>query len=192
NTSNWSNATFNHNTIGNTDCSACHNPPANHYGGACRNCHQDTSNFSNAAFNHNSIGNTDCSACHNPPANHYGGACRDCHQDTGNFHNVNFNHQGFTDCQSCHARPSNHFPGQCSDCHNTNSWSGASFNHTFPIDHKGANGDCSKCHPGGNTSSWTCTNCHSDQKMDEEHKEVGGYSHNCIACHANGKKPGED
>ena len=143
---------FSHSTIGGTDCSACHTPPANHYGGECRACHQDTGNFRNATFNHSTIGGTDCSACHSAPANHYPGACTACHTDTGNFRNVNFNHAGLTDCQSCHSRPSNHFQGQCSDCHTTNSWGGASFNHSFPINHKGANGECTKCHSGGDTS----------------------------------------
>ncbi len=191
-TSNFSNATFNHATIGGTDCSACHAPPANHYGGACTACHSDTSNFSNATFNHATIGGTDCSACHTPPANHYGGACSACHVDTGNFHNVNFSHNGLTDCQSCHARPSNHFAGQCSDCHNTDTWDGASFDHTFPLNHEGANGDCATCHPGGDTASYTCTACHNYAEEDAEHDEVSNYSHNCVACHANGDSPDDD
>ncbi len=188
-TGNFRNATFNHATIGGTDCAACHAPPANHYGGECRACHQDTGNFRNATFNHATIGGTDCSACHAPPANHYPGACTACHTDTGNFRNVNFNHAGLTDCQSCHAPPANHFPGQCSDCHTTNTWGGASFNHTFPINHEGANGQCATCHPGGDTATYTCTSCHDYNKMDKEHDEENNYSHNCVACHANGKDP---
>ncbi|MCA9929409.1 MAG: hypothetical protein KC419_13060, partial [Anaerolineales bacterium] len=189
-TNNFKNATFNHSGIGNQDCSACHSPPANHYQGACKNCHTDTNNFKNATFNHSGIGNQDCSACHSPPANHYPGSCRNCHVDTNNFRNVNFSHDGLTDCQSCHTPPQNHFPGQCSDCHNTNSFQGATFDHTFPINHKDANGDCAKCHPGGNTATWTCTACHAQNKMDDKHKEENGYNgNNCTDCHANGKKP---
>ena len=188
-TGNFRNASFNHATIGGTDCNACHSAPANHWGGACSACHTDTGNFKNANFNHSTIGGTDCSACHSAPANHYAGTCSTCHQDTGNFHNASFSHQGLTDCASCHTPPPNHYAGQCSDCHNTDSFGGASFNHSFPTGHGGANNNCAACHPGGNTSSWTCTSCHSQQKMDEEHKDENGYNgSNCTQCHADGRK----
>ena len=94
-----------------------------------------------------------------------------------------------TDCAACHKPPKNHFPGQCSECHNTESWKGASFNHTFPIDHKSAKGNCAACHPGGDTATWTCAGCHEPAKMDKKHEKVPDYSGNCLACHADGKKP---
>ncbi|MCA9977879.1 MAG: hypothetical protein KC413_19095, partial [Anaerolineales bacterium] len=90
----WQNVNYDHSFIGNNDCATCHNPPANHFEGACRDCHSDTNNFRNATFDHSRIGGQDCAACHNPPANHYAGACRDCHSDTGNFRNASFNHSG--------------------------------------------------------------------------------------------------
>ncbi len=186
-TTNFKNALFNHATIGNTDCATCHTPPANHFAGACAACHSDTTNFKNAFFNHATIGNTDCAACHTPPTNHYPGACRNCHVDTNSFGNVSFNHAGLTDCQSCHAAPANHFPGQCSNCHNTSTFSGATFNHTFPINHEGTNGQCANCHPGGNTSTYSCASCHSPQDVANEHNEEGiTNTANCISCHADG------
>ena len=191
-TGNFKNARFNHSTIGNQDCAACHSPPANHYQGACRDCHTDTGNFRNARFNHSTIGNQDCAACHSPPANHYQGACRDCHTDTGNFNNAAFNHAtiGGQDCSACHSPPPNHYQGACRDCHNdTTNFRNATFDHTFPTDHKDANGDCAKCHPGGNTSTYTCTACHEQNKMDDKHKEESGYQgDNCVQCHADGRK----
>ncbi len=188
-TTNFSNAVFNHATIGSADCSACHTAPANHYAGACRDCHTDTTNFKNASFNHATIGGTDCSACHSAPVNHYPGACRNCHVDTGNFRNVNFNHAGLTNCQGCHTPPPNHFAGQCSDCHSTTTFGGATFNHTFPVNHKGANGECAKCHPGGNTATYTCYTCHDQQETIRKHNEEGiGNIANCVQCHANGKE----
>ncbi|MBK8988119.1 MAG: hypothetical protein IPM39_18960 [Chloroflexi bacterium] len=184
---------FDHTTIGSTDCSACHTPPANHYQGACAACHTDTNNFRNVTFNHSTIGSTDCAACHAPPANHFPGSCRNCHGDVNNFRNVNFNHAGLTDCQSCHTPPANHYPGQCSACHTTNSWQGASFNHTFPINHEGANGNCSTCHPGGNTAVYTCATCHNQQEMNEEHDDVSGFTgNNCVQCHADGREHDDD
>ncbi len=187
NTNAWTPASFNHS--GFTDCAACHSnrAPANHYAGQCSNCH-NTNAWTPASFNHS--GFTDCAACHSnrAPVNHYSGQCSSCH-NTSSWGSVNFNHAGFTDCASCHARPPNHFQGQCSDCHNTNTWGDATFNHGFPLNHGNANRQCAACHPGGNTGSWSCTGCHSQRDMDEHHKEVSGYSGNCLACHANGRKP---
>jgi hypothetical protein len=181
---------FDHTVIGGQDCAVCHTPPANHYQGACTLCHTDTTDFRIAFFNHAVIGGTDCVACHAAPANHYPGACVNCHQDTGNFRNVNFSHAGLTDCAACHAAPANHYPGQCSACHNTSTFAGATFNHTFPIYHEGANGDCATCHPGNDTRSYTCYSCHNQQEMIEEHD---GDIANCVRCHADGKEhEGED
>jgi hypothetical protein len=188
-TNNFRNASFNHSTIGSKDCSACHQPPKNHYEGACRDCHQDTNNFKNAGFNHSTIGNTDCSACHQPPANHYPGSCRNCHGDTNNFKNVNFSHAGLTDCQACHQPPKNHFPGQCSNCHNTNKWGDANFNHRFPLNHGGANGNCTSCHTdGGSAGTSNCFLCHDQQKIIKKHQDEGiNDISNCVGCHPDGK-----
>ncbi len=190
----WQFATFDHSTIGSTDCAACHTPPANHYQGACAACHTDTTDFLVVAnFDHSTIGSTDCAACHTPPANHFPGLCSSCHGDVNDFRSVTFNHAGLTDCQSCHAAPANHYPGQCSACHTTASWSGATFNHTFPINHEGANGDCATCHPGGETAVYTCTACHNQQEMNEEHDEESGYTgNNCVQCHADGREHEDD
>ncbi|MFQ5399379.1 MAG: hypothetical protein ACE5E7_07245 [Anaerolineae bacterium] len=189
-TTNFKNVHFSHANI-NADCGACHRAPENHYTGACRDCHSDTTNFKNAHFSHASI-TEDCGACHRAPENHYTGSCRSCHTDTTNFRNANFSHQGLEDCQSCHARPAGHYSGQCSDCHTTASFHGATFNHTFPINHKGANGQCSICHPGGNTESYTCFNCHNQQKTIDKHAKEGiSNIADCAACHANGSEHGE-
>ncbi|MEJ2748206.1 MAG: hypothetical protein P8183_09910 [Anaerolineae bacterium] len=179
---------FDHANSAGQDCAVCHAPPANHYPGACTLCHSDTTDFRIAVFNHSIIGGQDCAACHAAPANHYSGACVNCHQDTGNFRNVNFNHAGLTNCAACHAPPANHFPGQCSACHNTTTFAGATFNHTFSIYHGNANGNCTTCHPGNDTRTYTCFNCHNQQKMIGEHSEEGiGDLSNCVRCHADGK-----
>jgi hypothetical protein len=180
---------FDHAVIGGQDCAACHTPPANHYQGACTLCHTDTTDFRIAFFNHSVIGGADCVACHAAPAGHYPGACVNCHQDTGNFRIVNFSHAGLTDCAACHAAPANHYPGQCSACHNTNTFAGATFNHTFPIYHEGANGDCATCHPDNDTRTYTCYTCHNQQEMMGEHSEEGiGDISNCVRCHADGRE----
>ncbi len=192
-TSAWRPATFNHQAAGATDCAACHSgvKPANHFSGQCSACHS-TSAWRPATFNHQAAGATDCAACHSAdkPANHFSGQCSACHS-TSAWRPASFNHQvaGATDCQACHARPANHFPGQCSDCHSTSSWQGASFAHSFPIDHKNADGVCSKCHPSG-TSSWTCFTCHNEAEMTKKHEEKGipDYVARCMECHGDGRK----
>jgi hypothetical protein len=180
---------FDHTAVSGQDCAVCHAAPVDHYAGACTLCHFDTTDFRIAIFNHSIIGGTDCAACHAAPANHYPGACVNCHQDTGNFRNVNFSHTGLTDCAACHAAPANHYPGQCSACHNTTTFAGATFNHTFPIHHEGANGDCAVCHPGNDTRSYTCASCHNQQEMIHEHSEEGiGDISNCVHCHPDGRE----
>jgi len=188
-TTNFNVAFFDHSLIGNQDCSACHTPPPNHFTGACRACHTDTTNFRIAFFNHSGIGGTDCSACHAAPANHFSGTCSSCHQDTTNFRNASFNHAGLTNCSGCHQPPANHYTGQCSACHNTTTFSGATFSHSFPINHGGANGQCASCHPGNDTHTYTCFTCHDQQRIIGKHNEEGiGDISNCVRCHASGNE----
>ncbi|UCD98301.1 MAG: hypothetical protein JSV42_15300 [Chloroflexota bacterium] len=199
NTINWAQANFNHQAVGATDCKSCHNgkQPANHYGGQCSACH-NTSNWAQASFNHQAVGATDCKACHSgrKPANHFGGQCSACHS-TSSWAGAKFNHSaaGATDCKACHSgrKPANHFDGQCSQCHNTSSWGGASFNHKFPMNHGGANGKCSTCHPAGG-SKYNCFACHDKDKTISKHNEEGisNIGGRCVECHRGGGEGGHD
>lgn len=176
-------------------CRGCHaqdDPHDGQYGLVCADCHIIES-WQAATFDHSLAAGQDCAACHAPPANHFPGACGNCHGDVTNFRNVNFRHVGLVNCQSCHTPPANHFPGQCSACHTTTTWAGASFNHTFPIHHEGANGQCAACHPGGETAVYTCATCHSPERMEKEHDDVRGFSGaSCVQCHADGREPDDD
>jgi hypothetical protein len=174
------------------DCHLKDEPHQGTYGIDCTRCHV-IAEWQSVNFDHTFMGSNDCATCHAPPPNHYAGACSACHVDTGNFHNVNFTHEGLTDCQGCHAPPPNHFPGQCSDCHNTSSFEGATFEHTFPLDHEDANGNCAACHPGGNTATYSCVGCHEQERMDDKHDEESGYrGNNCVDCHADGREHDDD
>jgi hypothetical protein len=138
-----------------------------------------------------------CHACHaqdDPHNGQYGLLCADCHV-IESWQLATFDHSlaAGQDCAACHAPPPNHFPGQCSACHTTSSWAGATFNHTFPINHEGADGNCATCHPGGETAVYTCTACHSPEKMDKEHDDVQGFGGtSCVQCHADGREPDDD
>jgi hypothetical protein len=59
-----------------------------------------------------------------------------------------------------------------------------SYSHTFPTNHNRAR--CSSCHAELN-EAWTCSSCHGD--ASNKHKEIAGFSNNCIACHPDGRKP---
>jgi len=183
-------------------CVQCHpRGPTGIYRGAplaCEQCHQaDLATAVNP--DHNAQGWTSrCDRCHTPVswgANgfshsffpltgaHKTAQCQSCHTG-GVFGPLP------RDCLSCHqddlARAPNHqdFPRQCEQCHGTTTWEDARFNHRFPLrgDH---NVDCSVCHVGGNTASFTCLVCHdhSKEKMDDKHDDEPGYSYNSAACY---------
>ncbi len=183
-TGSWKGGGFNHEAMAATDCQSCHTRPDNHYGGQCSACH-NTSAWGQASFSHE--GQTDCQSCHTRPDNHYGGQCSACH-NTSAWGQASFSHDGQTDCQSCHTRPANHWGGQCSACHSTQSWGGVQVsNHSFPIDHKNADGVCSRCHPANN-SNWTCYNCHNQAETEKHHaeKNIFDIGNRCIECHPSG------
>ena len=193
-TGDWTQVDFDHLALDTGDCQSCHSvdKPANHFGGQCSACH-NTSNWSQASFNHKAVGATDCQSCHSgrKPANHFSGQCSACHS-TSSWSGAQFNHgaAGATDCKACHSgrKPANHFDGQCSQCHTTSSWSGASFNHSFPMNHGGANGNCSKCHPSGG-KEYNCFACHDKDKMINKHNEEGisNIAGRCLDCHRGGR-----
>ncbi|MSO23284.1 MAG: hypothetical protein EXQ58_08545 [Acidobacteria bacterium] len=105
-----------------------------------------------------------------------------------------------TDCYSCHRKEyetvtnPNHlaagFPKNCESCHTTTRWTGAVFNHNFPIytgAHKGRWNTCNDCHT--NSSNYTvfnCLNCHEHSQitMDDKHKNIKGYAYNSLACYS--------
>lgn len=173
-----------------TQCEACHQSDlvraripdhqANGWVANCERCHRPTG-WSGAEFLHTGFPLTGQHAVIN---------CNACHTG-GTFTKLP------TDCNSCHSDDydgaPNHsgFPRTCQNCHNTTTWEGAVFNHRFPIEGP-HNVDCSVCHVGGNTQTFSCLVCHEHRKSeaDDEHKEVAGYvyaSASCLQCHPTGK-----
>jgi hypothetical protein len=111
-----------------------------------------------------------------------------------------------TACYACHASEfmtvtnPNHvaagFPTTCESCHTTTTWSGATFNHKFPIysgAHSGKWSSCNDCHNNAsNYAVFTCLSCHAHDKpkMDDKHKGRAGYVYEslaCYGCHPKGK-----
>ncbi|MEZ5978683.1 MAG: cytochrome c3 family protein [Planctomycetota bacterium] len=182
-----------------TDCASCHiaeyngtsdpNHTAAGFPTTCQTCHTTTM-WDGATFNHSSWPLT---------GSHAAADCAQCH--TGGVF------QGTpTDCASCHlsdyntTSDPNHqaagFPTSCQTCHNTNTWNGATFNHSFPITTgKHKNYDCSDCHlVSSDYAQFSCTHCHAhnqsemQQKHDEENVQNYVWSSPaCYACHPDGK-----
>lgn len=180
-----------------TDCASCHlddyqqTVDPNHitagFSTDCRICH-NTSTWVGATFGHQSWPLTgahtalDCTLCH----------------DSGVFAGTP------TDCAACHLgdyqattnpnHVSSGFGTNCATCHSTNTWLGAAFNHTFPIDsgpHIVLN--CSDCHlTPSSPVEFSCVHCHehSQLEMGDTHSEVSGYlwsSPSCLQCHPDGR-----
>ena len=104
-----------------------------------------------------------------------------------------------TDCYSCHAQdylqavpnhPASGFSTDCQSCHTTAMFTGATFNHRFPQNHRNAN-SCSDCHPNSaNFADFSCFSCHGRNETDNEHRGRNGYQYNspaCVSCHPNGR-----
>jgi Cytochrome c7 and related cytochrome c/Class III cytochrome C family len=163
-----------------TSCAACHTKPASHtgaFGSACQSCHS-TKRWLPATFDHDRTGFRLTGA-------HLGISCGKCHKSS-TFTGLS------KACVSCHSKPASHpssYGTVCTLCHTTRAWLPISYSgpHTFPMTHRGADGKCSTCHPSS-LSSYTCSKCHSDAKMNEHHKEVSGYSlTTCAKCHPTGR-----
>ena len=193
------------------DCEACHGAagfsarPTDCYG-----CH--TADYQRTTDpNHGQAGfPTDCSQCHSQRSwedasfdhsgfplqgRHAAASCSQCHPN-GVFQGTS------TACVSCHladynaTTEPNHrsagFPTDCASCHGTSatSWSGAAFDHPFPITsgrHAGI--ACSECHQTSDFRVFTCLGCHDAASTNSHHSEVTGYSYNsqaCYACHPRG------
>jgi len=217
----WEDASFDHDRafplLGrhrSADCTACHSN--NRYSGTpsnCVACHRDDYERANDPNHQQSGFGTDCQTCHGNSANRWEGAsfdhnrvfrlegahrgldCQTCHREGYNLP---------TNCNGCHnddyrsARSPDHvaagFPTSCENCHRPShtSWNQATFNHRFPLRGPHAR-DCSDCHRSSNYSQFTCTDCHAHEKsrMDEKHREEGGYVYNsqaCLSCHRDGRE----
>jgi hypothetical protein len=177
-------------------CAACHAEPQVHkgrFGTKCSLCH-DTNTWHTGTvqpgtvalvgFNHDVTG-------FKLTGKHAGLDCKSCH--------VNNAFKGLsTTCAACHAEPQEHkgrFGNNCVQCHSTNSWTGASFQHSFPLNHglRGRqNSSCATCHPVANDfKTYTCYGCHRHDLEQEQrrHPRVDAVTlQKCAHCHPNGRE----
>ncbi|HLF81921.1 MAG TPA: hypothetical protein VI410_09150, partial [Anaerolineales bacterium] len=164
-----------------TACIACHAAEDEHdgrFGQDCAACHEP-STWDDVTFDH-SLSRFPLTGAHRSTA------CLGCHE-SGSFAGTP------TACSACHAEPGIHrgvFGTQCASCHSTSAWLPATWNgsHSFPMNHGGAGGKCSTCHPSS-YGQYTCYECHNRSEIEKKHREeVSGDFSNCVRCHPNGNK----
>lgn len=174
-----------------TNCLACHAEPTKHkgrFGTDCASCHS-TNNWTTdkiglfANFDH-------YQTAFKLTGKHKSVACASCH--------VNNVFKGTsTTCVSCHAEPKTHkgeFGLNCASCHSTDTWSGASFRHSFPVNHANATkkGGCAICHTTANDfQAYTCYGCHRHEPNNtaKKHLKYGVKDvKSCALCHPAGRK----
>lgn len=178
------------------DCVACHLADyQNEHGGSgyptdCLACHNE-STWDGAVFDHLAVSGFELVGAHTSLD------CVFCH--VGSTSETLFSPSGPDDCYACHQddyqreHTGTGFSTDCTTCHQPDTWSGATFNHPFPI-FSGAHSsaDCSDCHEvPGDFLQFTCTSaCHHTQsRTDPQHSQVTGYaydSQSCLSCHPNG------
>jgi hypothetical protein len=207
-------------------CGTCHDPVRGEpvYDPAgwqdCYTCHQDDYEARHAGSGFPPA----CLGCHGPEAwNPLGGdhaimsggfdlvgahqalLCSACH-DPVSWAPL-FTPADDNDCIACHQADydarhgGSGYPTTCVACHDTDSFSGATFNHEadfFPIStgkHQGEWNGCATCHTSlDDFSVFTCFNCHKHNQveMDAKHDEISGYRYDselCLTCHPSGVAP---
>lgn len=205
--SSWDDATFDHNLAAfklegrhqTVECGQCHvNGVFKGTPQTCIGCH-------GADDAHNGQFGADCAQCHTPSAwqdatfdhtlaafqltgAHVNVACAQCH--------INDVFKGTPQvCAACHAEPQVHlgaFGTDCAACHSTATWQGATFNHTFPLNHgESGNIACRTCHVTTDFKAYTCYGCHEHepQRVQAKHLEEGIRDfQDCARCHPTGRE----
>lgn len=134
------------------DCEACH---LSHHDVAllaltCSDCHVSTDTWKETRLAVHPVeldgwhAETGCFDCHDWP--NFGGlnyVCSDCH--------YRYHYFGTNECETCHAP---------SEGWNTDSSAEDAETHPFPRDHDRFAEYCNLCHPGGNTTAYSCSICH--------------------------------
>jgi len=183
-----------------TECATCHmaeyvaSSLVDHrqlgFGMDCTECHT-LLDFRDVAYDHFLI-----SSGFELVGRHAGIECTACHSEPGG--GVPWVVTGPEDCVGCHRSDYDRehrgsgFPTDCVSCHNEFEWEGVDFDHRFEIfSGPHAREGCESCHLApGDFTTFSCTVCHLQPKMDDTHKEERGYvyeSVTCLSCHPTGR-----
>ncbi|HZY44208.1 MAG TPA: hypothetical protein VFF70_05585 [Anaerolineae bacterium] len=166
------------------DCGTCHQKNDQHQGAFGTNCGQchSTDNWQGAKFDHSV-------AAFKLTGAHINVHCQQCH--------INNIFKGTPQsCVACHAEPAVHagqFGTNCAQCHTTTTWQGATFVHTFPLNHgEGGTIACVTCHTQpANFKVYTCYGCHEHDPIGIQNRHLREGIANfqdCVQCHATGRE----
>jgi len=176
------------------DCVSCHAEPKVHlgrFGTACAQCHSTTT-WAGAAlaagglknFNHDLTG-------FKLTGKHSTADCKSCHVN-------NLFKATKQTCVSCHAEPAvpqvhkARYGTECAQCHTTTTFAGATFKHTFPLNHgrKNRTIECTTCHKVPDEfKTYTCYGCHEHEpaRIARKHSKIANFD-NCVKCHPTGRE----
>ncbi|MGD2179003.1 MAG: hypothetical protein PVG71_14410 [Anaerolineae bacterium] len=156
------------------DCGSCHVGPHDVAAAlSCSDCHMSIQSWGETQLSVHPVTLTgghaeaDCFRCHKWP-------------NFGSLDDV---------CSDCHARPHDFGSDDCASCHTPAGWSTSAMpGHRFPLEHGGSDGDCSTCHPGGDTSHTYCFTCHDTRTTLSSHEGRGmtDVLGKCADCHPEG------
>jgi hypothetical protein len=153
------------------NCGGCHVGPHDVAAAlSCSDCHTSISNWDRTQLSVHPVRLT---------GSHAEADCFDCHR-WPNFGGLDYV------CSDCHDRPHDFGSDECARCHTPVGWGSSTMpGHGFPIDHGGADGNCSACHPGGDTASYHCFTCHSATTTVNFHnaRGISDVLSKCADCH---------
>jgi hypothetical protein len=154
------------------DCGSCHVGPHDVAAAlSCSDCHTSIESWEETQLSVHPVALT---------GQHTEAACFDCHR-WPDFRSLDFV------CSDCHTRLHGFGSDDCASCHTPAGWSiGAMPGHPFRLEHGGADGACTACHVGGDTSSTYCFTCHGVETTVDFHDARGltDVLGKCLNCHS--------
>jgi len=146
------------------------------FGAACLGCHDGVDRYSRQGFDHNRL-------TFPLTGKHSEAPCSGCHTDARTVADLQATP---TECVACHQKDDAHkgqFGKDCAACHVTDTWQGATFDHSksaFPLTGKHSDIACESCHVN-QVFKGTPTECVACHQKDDAHK--GQFGTDCAACH---------
>lgn len=146
------------------------------FGAACLGCHDGADRYSKRRFDHNRLSFP-------LTGKHANTACVGCHANARTTADLQAAPQT---CVGCHQKDDKHrgaFRTDCAACHRTDTWAGATFDHSksaFPLTGKHVDVRCERCHVNQVFKGMptACVSCHQDPIY-----HLGVFGTACADCH---------
>ena len=146
------------------------------FGAACLGCHDGVDRYSRQGFDHNRL-------TFPLTGKHSEAPCSGCHINASTVADLQATP---TECVACHQKDDAHkgqFGTDCAACHVTDTWEGATFDHSksaFPLTGKHGDVACESCHVNQvfKGTPTECVACHQDPAF-----HLGAFGNACTDCH---------